>query len=363
MSQLNIFTDLTESPSKNATCALLKPFQPEQAQKNGSWNDIYAEYESLGDSIFNLTGLNEADFVVLPFDWANISGWVWWQGINEKLLQSALDFLELAKAAHKPTVIFYSGDGSYRNLEVKERFDDNILVFRHSILKSKQKEHEFSFPYFIEDFCQFYLDNQLVLRDKQDKPKIGFDGRAFKKNPYHQMKGFLLQGPDSYQHSFKPSYLGQFIRMQALEQLQQSALIESNFNIRKKMVFSKAKNPQSKLQIRLNYVQNIVESDYVLCCRGTTNFSRRHFESLCCGRIPVFIDTDCSLPYDFDVDWKKYCVWVDQQEVSNIAEIVADFHARLHPQEFKDLQYECRRFWKERLSPEGFFSHFHKHFH
>jgi len=48
--------------------------------------------------------------------------------------------------------------------------------------------------------------------------------------------------------------------------------------------------------------------------------SYRLYEALCCGRIPVFIDTDCVLPYDFMIDWKKYFVWVDQSELPLIAE-------------------------------------------
>jgi len=73
-------------------------------------------------------------------------------------------------------------------------------------------------------------------------------------------------------------------------------------------------------QMRLEFLQNMIGSDYVFCCRGAGNFSYRLYEALCCGRIPVFIDTDCVLPYDFMIDWKKYFVWVDQSELPLIAE-------------------------------------------
>jgi hypothetical protein len=44
-----------------------------------------------------------------------------------------------------------------------------------------------------------------------------------------------------------------------------------------------------------------------------------------------------------------------------IAEKIAEFHDNLSPQEFVDLQYECRKIWQERISPEGFFENLYRH--
>ena len=60
-------------------------------------------------------------------------------------------------------------------------------------------------------------------------------------------------------------------------------------------------DPDAQLQARTGYVENLVASDYVLCARGAGNFSYRLYETLSCGRIPVFVDTDCVLPHE-DVD-------------------------------------------------------------
>ena len=100
----------------------------------------------------------------------------------------------------------------------------------------------------------------------------------------------------------------------------------------------------------------MMDSDYVLCSRGFGNYSYRLYESLACGRIPVFVDTDCVLPYDFVIDWKRYCVWVDQSDLDSIPDRVAEFHDDLSPQQFEDLQLECRRLWEKWLAPEGFFA-------
>ena len=96
----------------------------------------------------------------------------------------------------------------------------------------------------------------------------------------------------------------------------------------------------------------------VLCARGAGNFSYRLYETLSCGRIPVFVDTDCVLPYDFLVDWREHCIWIDEGEIDRAGERVAEFHEGLTEKAFADLQRSCRRFWEEYIRPEGFFSKF-----
>ena len=113
--------------------------------------------------------------------------------------------------------------------------------------------------------------------------------------------------------------------------------------------------------LRREYFRNIIDTDYTLCVRGAGNFSYRLYETLSCGRIPVFVDTDCVLPYDSVVDWKKYCVYIDESEIGQIGEKVADFHASLSPADFEELQRSCRKFWEDYISPEGFFRNFHRH--
>ena len=80
------------------------------------------------------------------------------------------------------------------------------------------------------------------------------------------------------------------------------------------------------------------------------------------GRIPAFVDTDCILPYHDTIDWRRYAVWVDESDLGNAARILADFHARMSPQEFRERQLECRRLWEERLTADGFYGHFREHF-
>ena len=116
------------------------------------------------------------------------------------------------------------------------------------------------------------------------------------------------------------------------------------------------------MKARREYVENIAESDYVLCARGIGNFSYRLYETLSMGRIPIFIDTDCVLPLDFDIDWRDYCVWVDTGDVDRIGDRVLEFHESLSDAEFEERQRAARRVWETHISPEGFFASFHRHF-
>jgi len=172
----------------------------------------------------------------------------------------------------------------------------------------------------------------------------------------------LLKGPSMAKDG------GSWIRTKALQVLAKSRRIDTNFVIRDTFMggalLPSGEARLSKFQqIRREYVQNLVDSDYVLCARGGGNYSYRLYEALCCGRIPVFVDTDCVLPYHSEIDWKQYCVWVDEREVDRIAERVAEFHEALSEDQFVELQRRCRWLWESYLSPEGFFRNFHKHFH
>src|SRR5690606_37188550 len=92
--------------------------------------------------------------------------------------------------------------------------------------------------------------------------------------------------------------------------------------------------------------------------RGGGNFSVRFYEALAMGRIPVFINTDSSLPFDDRIDWKKHVVWVDRKDWKRAGEKVADFHSRLSNEEFEILQVENRKLWEEKLGYGGFFKNF-----
>lgn len=83
----------------------------------------------------------------------------------------------------------------------------------------------------------------------------------------------------------------------------------------------------------------------------------RFFEILSAGRIPLFINTGCVLPLESEIDWRRQTVWVEDRDLANIGQRLAEFHAATSPEAFLDLQQANRRIWLERLQPEPYFRH------
>jgi hypothetical protein len=354
---MKIFSDKRYLPAGQGHVVMLYPFwgkNPEdpRAPESGRFD----RYTEVGSRFFQMTSLAEADVAVLPIAWEHTLK-------NSEAMNLSLQFVEDANKAGKQVIIFFWSD-SDEDVPIK-----NSVIFRTSFYRSKRKPNEFAMPAWSEDFVTKYLNSQLPLRRKRDKPVVGFCGYAgLSLKPFlrRRVKQLLRRGaqflglrPPLKRHDAP-------IRAKALRVLSKSPLVETNFVLRDRFwsgaVSSDSEDFYRKQKLRREYVQNMVESDYILCCRGAGNFSYRLYETLCCGRIPVFIDTDCVLPYDFAIDWKKYCVWVDESELPLVAEKVAEFHNNLSPQDFVDLQQECRRLWEQWLSPEGFFANFYRHF-
>jgi hypothetical protein len=350
--KLKIFSDKASLPEGMEHVAMLSPFwgkNPEDPQDPSSGR--YDRYVELGRTFFAMTGaLEEADLAVLPASWERVRQ-------DPKARAQAERFVKAAELAGKRLVVYYWSDDS------DEVPLDNASIFRTSFYRSTRKPHEFAMPAWSEDLVEKYLDGHLPLRDKQKKPVVGFCGYG---RIRWDLKSILFWGASRLGLKDMVAFQGHCLRAKSLRLLANSPGIETNFIIRDSFWGGALlpRGPGSSLmqQVRREFVHNLVTTDYSVCARGNGNFSYRLYETLSCGRIPVFIDTDCVLPYDFAIDWKKFCVWVDRSEVSRIAEKVGEFHQRLSPQEFRDLQVNCRKFWEEWLSPEGFFHNFHRHF-
>ena len=101
----------------------------------------------------------------------------------------------------------------------------------------------------------------------------------------------------------------------------------------------------------------ILNSNYTVCMRGGGNFSVRFYETLALGRIPIFINTDCILPFDEMIKYKDYMVWVEESELPFINQKILDFHNSLNQEKFNELQVACRNLWQTYLTKDGFYFH------
>jgi hypothetical protein len=357
MRRLKIFSDRNYIPNGMGHVMMLFPFWGEGHPQNGR----FERYSEIGRSFFEMTSLEEADIAVMPVAWELVTN-------NDPAMDLAHEFAEKVKASGKRTIIFFWSDSD------EEVPIDGTVVFRTSMYRSKRRTNEYAMPAWGDDFVAKYREGRVLVREKGETPIVGFCGYAA---PLEPSFGWKLRTAASasaailrerkMQAKGGPLTLGATIRKEALRYLSQDNRVQTNFIIRDRFLAG-ARLADGRVDLdtfskaQFEYVQNMIGSDYVLCARGRGNFSYRLYETLSCGRIPIFVDTDCVLPYDFALNWARHSVWVDAGELSKISEKVVEFHDNLSPQKFKDIQRENRVFWERWLSPEGFFTNLHKHF-
>lgn len=328
------------------------------------WDDLSLEartqrYGNLATASEMVDTIDEADVCCLSM--------VWNYYVERRTVGNAKEFAERARGAGKDVIVWASGD-----FEKIIPFE-NAVLFQPGLHRSRKRKpkHAFEVPAFVRDSVEIYKNGELPLRTKKQKPRIGFCGQASGRLPgfavwmkqYLKLRALYLVGQATeYPPPFLPPWL---LRGKILRLLAASPQVETDFIIRNRYragVRKKEERDDPSHPTNVEFVNNIFNTDYTVCVRGGGNFSKRLYETLACGRIPIFVDTDSRLPYDFLIDWKNYVVWVEQGEVPYIAEKVADFHASLSPGDFQDIQMKCRELWKQRLSNQGFFEHFHEHF-
>ena len=144
-------------------------------------------------------------------------------------------------------------------------------------------------------------------------------------------------------------------RSRAMKALHSHDGVDTNFIIRNQYRAG-ASGEADRTRTQAEFDDNLRTSTYALCVRGTGNFSARFYEALSFGRVPLFVDTDCVLPFEDEIDWKSRTVWVPADELSSIGErLVAE-----HPHVLTDhgrSQPALRKLWEDRLTQEGFYAH------
>jgi hypothetical protein len=311
-------------------------------------------YGSVVDQYLLVDDISQADWAVLPFAWNYYH--------KSNLTPQALEFIVRARGAGKPVLTWVTGDFGAR-VPVSD-----VWVFGAAGYRSRAGEKRFGSPVFIRDpLIELGMGKKIVVRNKGARPRIGFCGYASISSV--KSIGFamrtLIRNITSALHlsSDEPQepYPAVLLRQQVLESLEHSPLVEAAF-IRRAQYKAGVSNQEQERSTKREFFNNIRDTDYTVCVRGGGNFSVRLYETLAMGRIPILIDTDCLLPYANDPRWRECCVYVERGEISNVAEKVSDFHARLSEDDFLEIQHRARRFWEECLSFNGFFTRFPEHF-
>lgn len=252
---------------------------------------------------------------------------------------------------------FISGDFG---IHLKEF--ENIIYLRASGFRSQLSEANQGLPVFLSDhYSRIMETKEVTLRERNQLPRVGFCGHASMSLGKRVKEDLKVIRENALRVSnndwvLEPIFPSAFHRARKLKALERNKNIDANF-IYRSQYRAGAHSEEEKIRTTLEYYNNIVDSDYVFCLRGGGNFSVRLYETLMCGRIPLFINTDCILPQTDTINWRKHLIWIEWADRSKIAEILLDFHNEIHADDFKAMQIANRDLWINQLSVSGCLNH------
>lgn len=332
--------------------ALARPFLNEET---GKWeiNDRIQRLKIFNDFKIKVTySLKEADLILISEPLNH-------QPDKEKYKKLA----EINTICRERNVLAYgliSGDYG----KVHPRFS-NIIYYRMGGFRSQLDENNKAFYFLLSDqLKRIFNRDEIFIRQKEEKPTVGFCGHASYSIPkffYEKLKLTQVNLNRIYNKDFylEPLFASAFERLKILKSIARSKDINANFVFREKYRAG-AVTEQERRKTTLEYYNNIIESDYVVCLRGSGNFSVRFFETLMMGRIPIFINTDCLLPLEDEINWKNHVVWLEWKDRTNIAEIISNFHKNITREKFIRIQKENRKIWKSNLTIENYLRYIFK---
>ena len=347
MEKIRIYTEnhASEKYWLNHLVHPVRAFWGDGTEDWSKWEKNFLFYKDYFEITFDI---NKSDIGFLPLTLNYY--------IKNNLLSQVDGLAKILENNNKKLIVWVDGDYPvrYNNL--------NCIFIRYFGQNSENKQNEFIQPGDMkDDLLNEFLQGELQVRDKSDKPIIGFDGIAnyppiklagtILKNSVHKFFHLILKT------QFLPDPVIPYLikRKEILKKLSDQSEITTNFTIRD----SFAPGTIGKNMIaRVEYVNNIINSDYTLCYRGAANYSLRLYETLCLGRIPLFINTDCVLPFENEIPWNDICLWIEDSEIDHLGEKITDYHHSMNGTQFREKQAQCRKIWEKYLSKKGFYLNF-----
>jgi hypothetical protein len=292
----------------------------------------------------------EADLALMTMKWNYY--------VDKGLISLAHEELQAARDHGKKIAVFSGGD-SPANLT-----DPNVILFEMGGYRSSSGlAYHSGQPFILNDYLPTYCGGEVQVRQKTDVPTLGFCGQAsasplrtlFRKARNQARKLQYQAGRTKWQ---PPPFETTSFRWKVLRQFEGQAQVRINYLLREQYHAGSSQEKTNFSDQKLAFVNNILGSDYTVCMRGGGNFSIRFYETLCLGRIPVFIDSDCQLPFEDKIAYRELFPWIELKDLPRAVQIVADFHASLSNEDFIALQYKCRQLWEEHFTANGFYRDF-----
>ncbi len=294
-----------------------------------------------GETLFNtftrplvdiVNDVSLADCILLPHNYNVIKN-------NHEYIAR---YEELSKKFDKKVIVFFPGDS-----DEKVVFS-NAIVFRNSQYRAVKAHNEIIMPAFAVDLA----NGEPIYRDKGVEPVIGFCGWAGLGTPLD----WLRYGME-YIRTQGVYKKGLYFRRKTIKILEKEKRIKTNFIIRSSYTGNMKTIGLSPEVARREYIENMKNSDFILAPKGDGNFSVRFYEALSLGRIPLLIDTDCSLPLEDIIDYSTFIVKVDYRNIDNTGKIVKEFYKTLSKEDYVEMQKSARKAFDSYLRIDAFFTY------
>ena len=282
------------------------------------------EWAEKWKNVIQYTSIKDCDFVVYAKNF-NID-------LYSELKQEAQE----AKKYNKKIVVFFNTD-----IEAAIPYIDNMIVFRCSLNQSSPK-NEYSMPYFcpeinvnmksssVKEISIWYVwyewTSSILLKlweTIRSLPPIRkfLYYFVYKQNLTHLIKDKWCVNP-----SFKKDTLAflllqvgkwDIVRKKAIQYLKKSNY-KFNF-IKRDWVL----NPKTSKNLKDEYINNMVNSTFVLVARWFWNNAYRLYEAMSIWKIPLLIDTSIKLPFENEINYKDLFVRVPYSDIKNIDKYIS----------------------------------------
>lgn len=286
----------------------------------------------------------EAEIIVLPNNFTVL---------NESIREYINLYAEMGTAHRKPVFIFSCGDHTDTLI-----FDSRVKVFRYSLYLTVKSKNDISIPTLTEDVGRA----GITLRQKDGVPTVSFCGKAGFSSSRERYAGLLKAA--WYQlisviHPYDRARIrGVFWRIWSVRILQKSPLVKTLFILRKTFSGAEKTIELDPTQARKEFINSLINTDFVLAPKGDGNYSNRFLEALSMGRFPVVPDTDCVFPLENEIPYEKVVVRVPMNRLACLGEEIKAFYDALTPEEFMARQKLAREIFEMYLRQDSFFRAF-----
>ena len=264
----------------------------------------------------------------------------------------------LAEAHGKPIIIDAASDSDVL-LDIPSA---NIL--RCGLYNSLKKPFETECPYWSNDRTKRGLD-ALNISSKGEKPVVGFCGTTssmgklanLTKRSISSRLTKLVLSQGKLARRIDPRIVEGMslqLRETAMQIITADSRVDTAFDVTNNHQSYYVKNELNKITLENLFIANTNKSDYVLCVRGSGNYSGRFYMALNAGRIPIVIDTDVVIPYED----RFHLLKVPVNSLANLGEIISEHFASVSDAELQTMKRQNRQAYHQFLAPEKFLPQF-----